>query len=75
MCLLKIFRNLNISDLKSLLLIVNHNHIIINFISFITDLSSVNFFYTSFKKANFLLFLKINVLQEFFYLMKIYEHI
>ena len=66
MYLLKIFKNLNISNLKSLLLIINYNHMIINFISFITDLSSADFSHINFKKTNFLFFLKINVLQEFF---------
>ena len=62
MCLLKIFRNLNISNLKSSLLIVNYNHIIVNFISFIIDLSLIDFFHTSFKKTDFLFSLKIDVL-------------
>ena len=66
MCLLKIFKNLNILSLKSLSLIVNHNHIIMNFISFIINLSLTDFLYINFEKADFLFFLKINVLQEFF---------
>ena len=66
MCLLKIFKNLNILNLKSSLLIVNHNYMIMNFISFIINLSSVDFSYINFKETNFLFFLKINILQKFF---------
>ena len=66
MCLLKILKNLNISDLKSSLLIINYSHIIMNFISFMTDLSLINFLYMNSEKINFLFFIKIDVLQEFF---------
>ena len=65
MCLLKILKilkNLNILDLKSSSLIVNHNYTIVNFISFMINLSLINFFYINFKKTNFLFFLKINAL-------------
>ena len=66
MCLLKIFKNLNILDLKSSSLIVNHNYIIINFILFITDLNLINFSHISSEETDFLFFLKIDALQEFF---------
>ena len=66
MCLLKILKNLNILNLKSSSLIINHNYIIMNFISFMINLNSADFSYINFKKINFLFFLKINVLQEFF---------
>ena len=62
MCLLKILKNLNISDLKSSLLIVNHNCIIMNFISFMINLSLIDFSYMNFKETDFLFSLKINVL-------------
>ena len=62
MCLLKIFRDLNISNSESSLLIVNHNYIIMNFISFITDLSLTDFFYINSEETDFLSFLKIDVL-------------
>ena len=66
MCLSKIFKNLNISNLESSLLIVNYNHTIVNFISFITDLNLTDFPCTSSEKADFLFSLKINVLQKSF---------
>ena len=66
MCLLKIFKDLNISDSKLSSLIVNHNCTIMNFISFITDLSLTDFSHINSEEADFLSFLKINVLQEFF---------
>ena len=62
MCLLKILKDLNISDLKSSSLIVNHNYTIVNFISFMINLSLINFSYISFKETDFLFFLKINAL-------------
>ena len=62
MCLLKILKNLNILNLKSSSLIINHNYTIVNFISFMIDLNSVNFSHINFKETNFLFFLKIDVL-------------
>ena len=62
MCLSKILKDLNILDSESSSLIINHNYTIVNFISFMTDLSLISFFYTSSEEADFLFSLKIDAL-------------